>query len=595
MMLHDYSKLRRSKLRRGLLLANLILLFAAATLCRALLLDHVPGLNGDEAWQGVQVQRALRGESVSWRTPTGNPINPLSFLPMAALHLWLPPSIVLLRLTPLVSGLAALAINYALCRRVFDRRLAAVSTVILAVLPAMVAYSRFAWDASQSVLVTLGVMYCALGAVREPRNRRGWLLCSAAAMCLAWLVHPTNVFVAPLVVAAAAWCWRMEWVAWLANFGRPRFWERSRHAPSAVRWPGYGTRSVSTPLGICCWKPARLVNAPLPMMVFLGVLLCCGVAASRYSQVAAAAGRLCSPSQATLFFGRVVDLLSGTTVYRYIPATQLNAMEPATFAYRLAAWITLAAAGYGLWHSLRFRRRTAARVLLVGFCAGLAAFYVVAGPQAIRPHFERYGMWMIGPSALLTALGIRWWMRRLNCRERLHPAVALLLAWTMLAGFGWYYLRPLSLGLGDTHVAFRTAKVEPKLMALRWIEQSQGTDACFARQGDSSILLGQNWDSPRIEIPRIEIVARGWWVYWPLAYLAGADHRLSIVPENVPGETPSDTSRAWHVSWVDDPEAWGIQASSPQEAIVFDAASRPLLRVVRPETTETMAQPAFVP
>ncbi|MCE9555960.1 MAG: glycosyltransferase family 39 protein [Planctomycetes bacterium] len=531
----------RSKLRRVLLAANLILLFAAATLCRALLLDHVPGLNGDEAWQGVQVQRWLRGEPVPWRTPTGNLINPLSFLPMAALHIWLPPSITLLRLTPLLSGLAALAVNYWLCRRVFDRQLAAISTVILAVLPATITYSRFAWDASQSVLVTLPVMYCALGAVREPIHRRGWLLGSVGALCLACLVHPTNVFMAPLIAAAAVWCWHKELLtAWQAMDRRTR---------------------------------AGKAFSRLATLVFLSVLLGCGVAAWQSSQVVAAVKRFVSPSQAVQFAGNVVDLISGTTVYRYVPATQLQGAKPATLAYRLAAWIVLAAAGYGLFHYLRHRRHAAVRVLLVGFCAALVAFYMVAGPQAIRPHFERYGMWMIGPSALLMALGVRWWMQRPNSLGRLRPAVALLLAWVVLAGFGWYYFRPILGSLGDSHVAFRTAKVEPKLAALRMI-------------------VSQHHAKPS------EIVAQGWWVYWPLAYLAGADPQLSIVPENVPGEirTGVDDDRgAWRVSWADRPEALANQGSHPEETILCDAAGRPLLRVVRPVGTKAITQPASLP
>ena len=121
----------------------------------------VPGLNGDEAWQGVQAQRlvARRADHVANANGQSAQSAHISAAAGVARLVW-PPSVTLLRLTPLASGLAALVVNYLFCRRVFDRQLATISTVILAVLPAMVAYSRFAWDASQSVLVTLPVMYC---------------------------------------------------------------------------------------------------------------------------------------------------------------------------------------------------------------------------------------------------------------------------------------------------------------------------------------------------------------------------------------------------------------------------------------------------
>src|SRR5882672_8140601 len=53
-------------------------------------LDRVPGLNGDEAWSGVQALKFLHGESVSWQTPTGNPLNVFFLGPLVALHAMLP-------------------------------------------------------------------------------------------------------------------------------------------------------------------------------------------------------------------------------------------------------------------------------------------------------------------------------------------------------------------------------------------------------------------------------------------------------------------------------------------------------------------------
>ncbi len=60
-------------------------------------LDHLPGANGDEAWYGVQAEAVLHGEPISWRTPTGNLLNPLFFGPLLALHAIFEPSFGLLR------------------------------------------------------------------------------------------------------------------------------------------------------------------------------------------------------------------------------------------------------------------------------------------------------------------------------------------------------------------------------------------------------------------------------------------------------------------------------------------------------------------
>ena len=63
-----------------------VLVLGVAVWFRVWNLDHVPGINGDEAWYGVQAMSWLRGEAVSWTTPTGNPLNPLYFLPLTAVH-----------------------------------------------------------------------------------------------------------------------------------------------------------------------------------------------------------------------------------------------------------------------------------------------------------------------------------------------------------------------------------------------------------------------------------------------------------------------------------------------------------------------------
>ncbi len=104
---------------------------------------------------------ALARRTIFRRTPTGNWLNPFFFAPLVALHALVEPSFELLRITPFASGLLALVVNFFLCRRAFDLRTATISTVALAVLPINIAYSRFAWDASQSLLFTLPVVYVA--------------------------------------------------------------------------------------------------------------------------------------------------------------------------------------------------------------------------------------------------------------------------------------------------------------------------------------------------------------------------------------------------------------------------------------------------
>src|SRR5690606_16745795 len=71
-------------------------------------------------------------------------------------------------------------------------------------------YSRFAWDTSQTPLVSVLVVYASLAAAVRPRVRWYHWLGLAACLLLAVWIHPTNIFLAPLAFACAA-----RWPAWL--------------------------------------------------------------------------------------------------------------------------------------------------------------------------------------------------------------------------------------------------------------------------------------------------------------------------------------------------------------------------------------------
>ena len=170
-------------------------------------LGRIPGVNGDEAWYGVATEKILDRGCVSARTPTGNVINPFFMRAQIALHAFLEPSFTVLRMPALASGLLALLVNFVLCYRAFGWRMAWLTTLVHAVLPINIAYSRFAWDASQSLLFTLPVIYAGVLANQERELRRRWTVVGLFGLAAALLAHPTNLFVAPFwaLISAAAW------------------------------------------------------------------------------------------------------------------------------------------------------------------------------------------------------------------------------------------------------------------------------------------------------------------------------------------------------------------------------------------------------
>ncbi len=205
-----------AKVWRVLAVLNFTGLMLAALALRSWQLETIPGLNGDEAWLGVQAAHLAAGEPVEWRTPTGNPVNPFYLWPLAALHLVFPPSVTLVRSLAVLSGVAVLAANFWLCRRMLDRKTALVSTALLAVMPTLIAYSRFAWDSSQTPLVLVLIVYFSLATVeRSARPASSWptpdWLPALLALGVAVWIHPTNVFALWLLVVPAVYRYRTEW------------------------------------------------------------------------------------------------------------------------------------------------------------------------------------------------------------------------------------------------------------------------------------------------------------------------------------------------------------------------------------------------
>jgi len=542
-------------------------------------LENIPGLNGDEAWYGVQAWWMLHGGAAGgWQTPTGNPINPLFLGPLALLHLWFSPSICLLRSVALVGGLAALVINWLLCRWVFDRRTAAISTLLLAVLPINIAYSRFAWDASQSLAVTLPVVYLALAAVRFPERFGRWIAAALLAQAIALWVHPTNVFAGAVVA-----------VACIAHWYRKND-EESRSSKSKARRFGFRISDFGFPSSFVL-RPSSFpfVLLALACLVFAVWLW----AAWPLGRIGQRAGDLRGLAQVADLYPR---LFTGGTIYRYVAGSR------SWFEWPLPAhldgwgldvglfWGCVLASAWLLWYSSRLRLRNdrdqrsprCDRVLLAAWALTVAAFVLVAGPQAMIPGQERFAICLVAPTVVLLARGAALAWEAASPRWRVALAAATLAGWPLVADFHAHYFRFIERSGGQSHFAFRTAALEPKQAALQSIlaeTGGRGTVPIFASTKTGlSPLAQETW-----------IVCRQWWNRWPIRYLALSD-RAVRVPD--PGEIISSDDyrralaegRVWFVEFCGTEELQQAESQlaqrRPARWLFLDYGRRPLLCVL---------------
>jgi hypothetical protein len=414
----------------------------AAILCALLILISVgfrlqalgelPGVNGDEAWYGNLVHDILEGQP-RFLTPSRIPINPFYIVPLLLGHLFADDSITLLRFPALVSGLAVLFLNFRFASTFFCRQTAIVSITMLAVLPAMIAYSRFGWDMSQMPLATLCIVYSGLLAQRNPteRNMRlAWL-----AFFLSLIVHPTALFLGPFTFLATLDGLRKDTPARLHPI---MSFSASGRAVACC-----GTLSLLASIILQDWMKGHV----LPTQTM---------------------GRLIEFT--TLF----ADLFSGHTVFRY-----LTGAEGDPIIWTISRIAVTIATGYGLWSFSR-SKESKERLLGRSLFMGLAAFFVAGGPKALQPGYERYGIFLIVPFVTLwTLMIIRFTNDRLSSISRwprhVLPLMGLPAAAFALIGFQSQYFDHLRNTGGTAAMTFRTGPTSLHSEVARIIKaQSSG-------------------------------------------------------------------------------------------------------------------------
>ena len=491
---------------------------AVGIVARTVALGRWPGLNGDESWYGVNVQELLGGGTPFLHTGVGNPLNPIHSGLLLALSTVFDPSPALLRVPEVILGVLAVVIAFPLLDAPLGRRAALLTAVFLAISPVAVAYSRLGWDPSGSPLVTLIAIGCALH--DKPAA-------AALSLAVAYLVHPTNIFVAPVV--AAAWA--------------PHAVTRYRQVDDAQRARFVRVAAacaiLAIPVGV--WALVKIAGNPETPLPSVSMVI----------------DRMFSPA---LWLGRMwgaAGLLSGITSAIYVggpmPAPLVNG------ATAIAAAALLVALAFG-WRAFRNQRH--AMWLLAGLIVTFAGFHIVAVPAALSPGLERYALFLLVPLVIVTALAIDAWISTRGIPGVLAAAG---FATSMLAVLIGGYFVPLATRGGESAPTYRTGASEPKLAAFAFIAANSG-------------------DGP------VTVIAEDWWLYWTLRYFAGASGRIHVEPAptaSMPGgirppgaivPPPPAPTRTFVVAFAGSEFPSTVTRSEPLFTAV-DPINRPILNV----------------
>jgi hypothetical protein len=484
-------------------------------------LDRIPGINGDEAWFGVQVEERLAQRPAFERTPSGLPLDPFHVVPLEFISRIAAPSFWALRFPAAFWNVLALVLAYPLLSRPFGGRPAFLTTVFIAISPAAITYSRISWEPSETVFFSLLVV--ALAA-------RGRTAAALFAFACSLLAHPANVFLFPILLGVSAGV----------------------------------SRSAA---------PSKPKNVTLPSLLALVAVLAVAFFMGRFvlAEAPGLARGITLPEGSTIWMRAIdpqewvatirglVRLLAGVTTGRSIAGSFSPGAETAIETAGFLLFAMMFALAIPSWRGERPRLFTG---IALGFLVTIVSFHLVAGPGALGAPHERYALVFVVPSCVLIAMLIET-IRR----SQMWVASILAAAWTALSMFAFAtgYAGPFLQDGGNAHLTYRTGAIEPKKAAIDFLSSE-------LRAGETAEVLADSWwmywplrylaihESDRIRIEP-----------------AGFRHPPVVPPGADVPSLPAMPSRGFAIAFADS-SPLRIPDSGREKFVARDPRGRPILR-----------------
>jgi hypothetical protein len=395
---------------------------------RLIWLDRLPGINGDEAWYGVQVQRLMEGTSWSGRTPTGLPTNPLLIVTHWSLLQFCEPSFWVLRLPIAIWSAVGLVLTGVFYRVLYgDRTESLVVIFVTACLPAHLAYSRFCWDSSFAFVSFPLFIFPLLRVIEGHRNVSNVSLFIAGSVLTVW-VHATHA----LLVVAGFVVLMLQYKGAILAFLKRRPFTSLALAAVAV---------------LIAWWAVRESYQ-------LRILL---------QSVISSVDRL--PQH----LAGLSDVMLGPRVYRYLAGTPEH---ESIVAGRIVFYILAAAFLGAMWIRGPIGDR---KLVLVAVLTLLLVFLAGRMLRLHRESYERYILYLVPFLGLIIVRGTRALVAPTGLAHArvIHTWLLLALSFFFLIQSWRAYFEPLrdAAYAAQQHRTFRSDSMEPKAAAAAVIRE----------------------------------------------------------------------------------------------------------------------------
>ncbi|MCB0417173.1 MAG: hypothetical protein H6617_08990 [Bdellovibrionaceae bacterium] len=398
-------RLFRQSVFSGVFVIQAIVLLGVGLWIRTWMLGTAPGVSGDEADVWARLFDFIHGNPVTWECPTGKSISPLYIATLFPFEVIFPRSFVTLRLPGVFFGLLTAFLSFHLSRRLFGNVVGVATGMVAFALPMHLVYSRLFIEQSLMGLTVLLSFYYALQG--RSLGTLGWY---GAAL----LLHPVDVFVTPMILAA---------------YFHHLYFESA--ATSTEKYLKSLFAVLAGLLGVAAivwYVPADAFNNTWNHLRRIDLF----------------------PS----FLYWFVRIFSGVT-----PVEDVSGALPSALRFTLDV---LAFGGGGLVLVLGARqlvRRADSKGLVLfgawAFC--LLLFYVVGGFIGVRPGLQRHSLFLMVPTIWVLVICGR---ALVSEKQLLWGSTAI--SWVFLLVFGYGFLWHFNKTGGTSHTLYQSAEVEPK-------------------------------------------------------------------------------------------------------------------------------------
>jgi hypothetical protein len=450
-------------------LLNALLVVILSFCFRVLYLDFIPGINADELWNLYTIRQNLSGTDVStWFVPSGRLISLPYCLQVWFIDKIFPSSFWTIRLIAALSGILSVVVCFVLFRKAFGSFVAACTTLLIAVMPINITFSRIGWEYSQISLFVVLILGFAF-------NENWFLL--AVTYVLALLLHPTFLYLSPVLFLPTI-----------------LYKDKLQH--------------LSKRLKVFIYSSLAATLLILTSSVFILVK---DIQGTIFAKLGALPDNLLDIRKSLYFLTLLSDLFSVRI------STRILGLNVPIEKY-LEITVLLLFCCFLLTFFVRvFRKNEAVSVKDISFIVGylfiVYVFYLTNGIDATLMPYERHSLFLVVPS--ITAFSI---CLKNALSNRKHQQIALwgisLVCWLYLSFFYKEYIQFFKeTGGQGCHPTYNTGAVELKKEAFDWI------------RNDYSIAKSK---SPGNDKRELVIVVNEWRLYSPLKYLAETADKITV-------------------------------------------------------------------